>query len=233
VSRKRSSSPVAKGMTRDRILDAASRLIGELGESGLSMRNVATELGVATTTIYWHVGNREALLDALIERVVATFDLDDIRGNTPHERLKVICVSLRRSILDNAVIVELATRENRFAKFWVAARDACLREIRSAGLQGADAVRALQTILIHVIGFVRVERSFAIWKQEHHATEGTGVAGLPVADDELAVHMAAPVDADALFEFSVEILLAGALQPTAATTTRARKAPGRSRPRLS
>ena len=52
-------------VTRRAVLDAATRLFEEQGVAGLSMRKLAAEVGVAATSIYWHVGNREALLDLL------------------------------------------------------------------------------------------------------------------------------------------------------------------------
>ena len=36
------------------------------------MRTLSEKLGVSVTSIYWHVGNKEALLDALVERIRAS-----------------------------------------------------------------------------------------------------------------------------------------------------------------
>jgi AcrR family transcriptional regulator len=57
-------------VTRRAVLDAATRLIEDQGVPGLSMRKLAAELGVAVTSIYWHVGNRDALLDELVQEMV-------------------------------------------------------------------------------------------------------------------------------------------------------------------
>ena len=47
--------------TGDEILDRALALVEAEGAEALTMRRLAGELGVATTTIYWHVGNRDDL----------------------------------------------------------------------------------------------------------------------------------------------------------------------------
>ena len=54
------------------------------------MRRLTAELGVGPPTVYWHVGNREALLKRLIER--ATEELGAIRphGRTPAQRIASI-----------------------------------------------------------------------------------------------------------------------------------------------
>ena len=40
------------------------------GFERLTIRGLATKLGVAATSIYWHVGDKQALLDAVAERVI-------------------------------------------------------------------------------------------------------------------------------------------------------------------
>lgn len=53
------------------ILDAASRVAGEKGWSGLTIDAVAREAGVAKGTIYLHYAGKEALLIALSKRAAA------------------------------------------------------------------------------------------------------------------------------------------------------------------
>lgn len=57
-------------LTREEVLEAAASLVKQHGPAALTMRKLAAELGTAVTSIYWHVGNRESLLDALVERTV-------------------------------------------------------------------------------------------------------------------------------------------------------------------
>ena len=66
------SGPVGPSLNRERVLDAAAALVKQHGPGALTMRKLAAELGTAVTSIYWHVGNRESLLEALVERTIAT-----------------------------------------------------------------------------------------------------------------------------------------------------------------
>ncbi|MER6893289.1 TetR family transcriptional regulator, partial [Amycolatopsis sp. NPDC000740] len=59
------------GLTRERVVDAALAFVDEHGIAALSMRKLGAELGVEAMTLYHYVPNKEALLDALIDRLVS------------------------------------------------------------------------------------------------------------------------------------------------------------------
>jgi AcrR family transcriptional regulator len=58
-------------LSRDVIVDAALRLLDREGAPGFSMRRLAEELGVGAGAIYWHVENKEQLLQLVFDRVIA------------------------------------------------------------------------------------------------------------------------------------------------------------------
>ena len=57
--------------TRDRILDAARNLFDAEGEAGLSMRRIATVVGITPMAIYRHYADKDALKNALIPVITA------------------------------------------------------------------------------------------------------------------------------------------------------------------
>ncbi|MFF5973434.1 TetR/AcrR family transcriptional regulator C-terminal domain-containing protein [Streptomyces sp. NPDC012769] len=59
------------GLTRQAVLEAALRLVDQEGLKALSMRRLGAELGVEAMTVYHHVPNKVALLNGVIEQVVA------------------------------------------------------------------------------------------------------------------------------------------------------------------
>ena len=69
-------TPVARqgrpGLTRDKILDEAVRFVEQDGPRALSMRKLAERLGVTGMSLYRHIAGREALMDALVDRIVDT-----------------------------------------------------------------------------------------------------------------------------------------------------------------
>jgi TetR/AcrR family transcriptional regulator, tetracycline repressor protein len=58
-------------LTRDDVVDAAVRLLAEVGLEGLTLRRLARDLGVSAPTLYWHVTDKRALLDHVADRLLA------------------------------------------------------------------------------------------------------------------------------------------------------------------
>lgn len=54
--------------TKEKLLDAAERLIAEHGYAGASLRQIIAEAGVNLAAVHYHFGSKEELLDAVITR---------------------------------------------------------------------------------------------------------------------------------------------------------------------
>jgi TetR/AcrR family tetracycline transcriptional repressor len=65
--------PSGPGLTRDRVLDEALRLVDAEGLDALSMRRLARELGVEAMSLYNHVAHKEALIAGVLDLAVAEF----------------------------------------------------------------------------------------------------------------------------------------------------------------
>jgi AcrR family transcriptional regulator len=60
-----------RGLTRERLVDAALELINEEGLEALSMRALADRLEVKAASLYWHVRDRDELLELLAAALLA------------------------------------------------------------------------------------------------------------------------------------------------------------------
>jgi TetR/AcrR family tetracycline transcriptional repressor len=58
-------------LTQDQVVKRAVDLMAEAGLEALTLRRLATELGVSAPTLYWHVRNKRQLLDLMAEALVA------------------------------------------------------------------------------------------------------------------------------------------------------------------
>jgi len=75
-------------ITRDAIVDAALRVLDREGMDGLSMRQVAVELGTGAASLYWHVRNKEHLLQLLFERATEDVVLPEPDPSRWQEQVK-------------------------------------------------------------------------------------------------------------------------------------------------
>ncbi|AKK03483.1 TetR family transcriptional regulator [Corynebacterium epidermidicanis] len=96
-------------MTREVIVDEAMSILGEFGLGDLTMRRLARQLEVVPGALYWHVPNKQSLLEAIAERIVAPVlpnsEVRDFEAKTaaPHWRTALTsrAMQLRQTILSN------------------------------------------------------------------------------------------------------------------------------------
>jgi len=75
-------------LSRDAIVDAALRVLDRDGAAGLSMRRLAEELGSGAGAIYWHVDNKEQLLQLAFDRVIGELPLTEPDPRRWQEQVK-------------------------------------------------------------------------------------------------------------------------------------------------
>jgi AcrR family transcriptional regulator len=57
-------------LSREKVLDTAVALADRAGMDAVTMRNLASELGVEAMSLYYHVANKDELLDGMVELVM-------------------------------------------------------------------------------------------------------------------------------------------------------------------
>jgi TetR/AcrR family tetracycline transcriptional repressor len=202
--------PRAPAVSRQAVLDAATRLIEQQGVAGLSMRKLAAELGVAVTSIYWHVGNREALLDQLVQEMVHGLETLHAHGSTPTERIVSLAAELRRVLRDHPHLIGMVNERGLTPAMFLPSQRALAAEVTAAGLAGARAAEAVHAVQYHVIGFILVERHTDRSPEQHPSAEELWHREHST-DREVAEALAEPVDADRLFAVSIQALVASLL----------------------
>jgi AcrR family transcriptional regulator len=194
-------------LSRDQILDTAFEILETDGIERLTVRALAAKLGVAVTAIYWHVGDKQALLDGLVERIIAQLGPVHVRGRAPEERIMSIGRSLRQTLLRQPDLVAVVHRQGRTAALFQPARRVLVRELAAAGLDGAEAALAVQAILNLVIGAVLVDRQVQRQPAQRQTPEELWTADDVPDAPELLEHLTHPVDEEKLFDFSLGVLV--------------------------
>jgi TetR/AcrR family transcriptional regulator, tetracycline repressor protein len=197
-----------QGASRPRIVAAARRVVEADGVDAVSMRKVAAEVGLAPTAIYWHLGSRDDLLNAVLDDMVADLPPIRARGTGARDRIASVARSARQEFHDQVRMLQLATALGRGNELSFRAQVALAREMTAAGLDGDDAVAALRSILFLVGGFVMIEEEY---RQREPAQVGTQGLWADVEDVDIdpAIRdaMTRSTDTDALFTYTLDRLL--------------------------
>ena len=83
-------------LSRDAIVEAALRVVDAEGLDAASMRRVADELGTAPSALYWHVRDKDELLQLALDRVIGEIALPPADPANWQEQLKGFAREARR-----------------------------------------------------------------------------------------------------------------------------------------
>jgi TetR/AcrR family transcriptional regulator, tetracycline repressor protein len=138
-SRYAAASAPPSSLTPAAITDAALALAREGGLESVSIRKLATRLGVTPMAIYWHVPNKDALLDAMAGRL---FDAATIPGDPSipwPERLRVLLTSLLTVARAQPEVATLLSTRTVRSESGLAASECLLAALREAGFSPEQA----------------------------------------------------------------------------------------------
>lgn len=192
-------------VSRDRIVDTAQRLVEEHGASALTMRRLADELGTAVTAIYWHVGNRDALLDLLVERLLADMGTVRLSGRTPRARIASLAGQWRDRLWQRPHLIAVAHERGKTAAMFQPMQAALATELAKVGLRGAQAALAVRALQFHIVASVVLERTVSRGPIRD-VTDPTAWPDHP-DDPQLVAALSGPMDHDAVFELGLHALL--------------------------
>src|SRR3954451_10128504 len=103
-----------EALSRERIVDAAVELLDASGESGLTFRTLTERLATGAGAIYWHVANKDELLDAATDAVVAAALAAPRSGGSPQNEIRAAALALVDAIEDHPwLATQLATQFSR------------------------------------------------------------------------------------------------------------------------
>lgn len=143
------------GLTRDRILAAASVLLAERGSQGLTMRAVAEQLGVAPNALYSHIAGKAALVDGVLDQTLARIEAPlPGAGLDPVDALHRLMSSTYEVLLDNAGLVPVyLARQGANGANAQRLGAIMLAHLAAAGVTDAPAREALRVLIVYTIGF--------------------------------------------------------------------------------
>ncbi|HLS78439.1 MAG TPA: TetR/AcrR family transcriptional regulator [Nocardia sp.] len=145
-------------LTRERIVEAAVRVADAGGYAAISMRNVGKELGVEAMSLYHHVANKDALLDALVDWVFAQIRLPEPDMGW-REGLRVRSASARAVMSAHPWALTLIDSRAHPGPALLRHHDAVIGCMRRGGFSLDLVAQAFSVIDAYVYGFVLTERN--------------------------------------------------------------------------
>ena len=121
-------------LTRDAIVDAALRVLDAEGFDALSMRRVAQELHTGAASLYAHVTSKDQLVDLIIDRVYAEFQVPDADPGHWQDQLKDVARSGLRVMLLHPGLARASLASIPMGPNGLTLTDRCLGILRAGGL---------------------------------------------------------------------------------------------------
>jgi TetR/AcrR family transcriptional regulator, tetracycline repressor protein len=223
-------APQAPKLTKRAVVDRALELADSHGLDTLTIRKLATELGVTPMALYWHFRSKEELLGGLVDRVWSEIDADVDPAAPWPGQLRVLMDSLVAVLRAHPAAARLLLAFDKQSPAAMRPTEVTLEVLRSAGFDTEYAAgiarQALWTGIMLVMSDPSAEFLSPEELAEHQRAKQVTYATLPLASFprvvECAIPLAAPDDPEFHYNLGVSIFIAGveALAATGAGTGR-------------
>lgn len=146
--------------TRDAILAAALEIADERGLAAVSMRSVGKRVGMSAMALYPHVSNKEALLDGLVDLLLA--EQLPLVERLPADadwwtRLEALATGVRDLAARHPSAFSLLLARPSVTAEALRATDAVYRALLDAGVPAAEVGRVERLVSTFVLGYAASE----------------------------------------------------------------------------
>ena len=83
-----------EALSKARIIEAAIEILDSEGEDALTFRTLATHLATGSGAIYWHVADKNDLLAAATDHVIARVMTDAVKGSRPQDVIRMMALGM-------------------------------------------------------------------------------------------------------------------------------------------
>jgi AcrR family transcriptional regulator len=182
------------------VVDKATKLLDDYGIADLTMRRLARELNVTPGALYWHFADKQALLGAVADGLLAPVP-PAVEDASWSRRVVTLGTALRDALLSSTDGAELVSAS--FAAGKSEQMTSILERLTSAaaeaGIAPPNAELAARTVLYYVLGFTADEQSRLQWDAAGALVDGQSVLasnpnarfafGLKLLVDGIAAHI--------------------------------------------
>lgn len=208
------TKPIRKPLNGDNIIQAAVTLADDIGVEPLTIRKLATRLGVKPMAIYHHVSSKEFILDGMVDHVFSEITLppDDIDWRSG---MRVRTHSAREVFARHRWAAAMMDSRRSPGAATLTHHDAVLRCLRG-GLSLSMAAHAYALIDAYLFGFALTEAALPINDDDEMSElateimEGFPKDAYPHLAELTIEHVLKPgYSFGAEFEFGLDLILDG------------------------
>jgi AcrR family transcriptional regulator len=166
-------------LSRDEIVRVAIAVADAEGPEAISMRRIGRELRAGTMSLYYHVGSKEDLVDAMLEAMEAEVDIPDPSGDWRAD-LRAFARSQRAALLRHPWIMEFIGHRPPSGPNDARQFERMLTLIDQTGLNTLPTMYVLMALASYVMGAVVREH------QEERGQQAEELADAEIPADQLA-----------------------------------------------
>ncbi|WP_063062100.1 TetR/AcrR family transcriptional regulator [Nocardia sienata] len=142
-------------LSRDQIVRAAVAVLDKEGLEALSMRRLGAELGAGATSLYWHVANKNELLELALDEIWGSIDDGGLEtASGLRELLSTFAYNFRGALLAHPWSATLIGQIPSVGPQAFRLTERLRRAFAEAGFQGFDIYLASGTVTSFVLGQV-------------------------------------------------------------------------------
>jgi AcrR family transcriptional regulator len=202
-------------LTRERVIDAALRIMDAEGVEAVTMRRIGRELGVEAMSLYNHVRDKDDILDGISEAVMGRFEIPPSTGDWTQD-VRALAREWRRLLGLHPGVMQLLAERHKPLEGMAVYRpmNAALEAIAGARLSPREMAQAFNAFGSYIMGFVMMEQGLMPGRDHHeHAhqheevAEALREAGLPLLMTCFEYFAECPTDDQ--FEFGLELMVDG------------------------
>jgi AcrR family transcriptional regulator len=219
ISPEKPARATREPLTRERIVDAALRILLDQGYDAVSMRKVAQALGTGPASLYAHVANKAELDQLLVDRVAANVVVPKPDPARWREQVKEVLRSSLNAMRANPGVARAAIGQVPMGERALDSTEGLLAILKAGRVPDQAAAWAIDMFMLYVtaVSFEEYVQGAGGWTEDEVVTFVDGMRtflqGLPTDRYPITVALAGPLTAganpDERFEFGLEILVGG------------------------
>jgi AcrR family transcriptional regulator len=177
--RGRGRNRTAPALSRAEIVDAAIAIADAEGADAISMRRIAQVLRAGTMSLYWHVANKEQLLDLMLDALIGEVEVPEPSGDWRTD-LRTQAHNERATLLRHAWVMDFLGGRPPLGPNTLLHMDRMLGALDGLGLDMTTAVDVLGTIQTYVMGSVLREMQEARVRRDEERADVTPEVWAPM-----------------------------------------------------